>query len=1205
MAPGWRIGNAWRAALLGIALWSGPTGHGHAGVPETPRLRQLTVADGLPSNRINGIAEDRSGYLWIATSDGLARYDGARYRIWRSEDGLGDSFVWSVHVDARDRVWVATASAGLVMLDASRTPALRFDRRRTPLLQSNDIWAVTSTPDGAVWAGTAGGGLYRVRADPGTPARITRFLPRAGDRRSLPDARVSHLVTGPDGTLWVGTKGGVARWTGTGFERLPPTALPSPTVNALTADADGALWISTARGASVRRPDGRIDRQPWGAEARVLHTLLRDRSGRHWLDIPEGLGHDGEHGVAVVPLHSPEARGPVRPAWLGALEDRHGGLWFASAGNGLWHLPASWRQFAVLSRVDGDDRTLANAHVRGIASARDGSMWLVGSGGVLDRLDPETGAIEHVVRDVGDGALPVGVFEDRAGTVWVGYHAGIAAIRDGRVRRWGVDDPQDPAPDDIVFGFAEDGEGGIWIASIQAGVQARDRDGRVLVSVRGGDGRGLPSGASLQQIGIGADGAPWLAGSHGLSMWDAGARRFTPVPGAPAGRVCGFALAPDGDVWLAGVGELSRHRWDGERLQQIDVFGAEDGMPVLAPSGLTLDGNGIVWVTTTRGLLRLDPATRALRRYGVRSGLPSQEFDSAPVARVSDGRLLVGHPEGLLVFDPAVVRPATVGPPVAIETVDARRGDARAAFDPSRPFVLAAGDRDLRVIARLLSFDDARSHAYRFRLDGHDSDWVEVGADGERVFSRLAPGAYALRIKARAADNAWSPVRTLSFRVAAPWWRTWPALFGAVGCGLLLAWWIADGYRTRIKRRHAWKLAQRERELATQASLAKTRFLATLGHEVRTPMTGVLGMSELLLATELDGRQRGYVRSIHAAGEHLVRLVNDALDLARIESGKLELSDEPIDLFALVDEVVALMAPLARQRGLAFEREVAADGPRDVRGDPARLRQILMNLVGNAIKFTERGTVTLRLAPGATGGVRLEVVDTGPGLNEEHKVRLFRRFEQADGARTAARYGGSGLGLAICQELAAAMGGTIAVDSAVGHGTRFAVDLPLPVLSRETCADTDADEDARTDTDPGLVATGPTSASDAARAPPCSLLLVEDDPTVADVVAGLLRAQGHRVVHAAHALAALAEASPGRFDAGLLDLDLPGMDGFALARQLRAQGLTMPLVAITARADAEAEPLARAAGFDRFIRKPVTGARLAALVDDLAAAAPP
>src|SRR5690606_36056048 len=378
--------------------------------------------------------------------------------------------------------------------------------------------------------------------------------------------------------------------------------------------------------------------------------------------------------------------------------------------------------------------------------------------------------------------------------------------------------------------------------------------------------------------------------------------------------------------------------------------------------------------------------------------------------------------------------------------------------------------------------------------------------------------------------------------VRPPWWQAPWARAALVLVALLLLWKMAADYRRRLRRRHAWQMAEHQREVAEQASQAKSRFLATLGHEVRTPMTGVLGMSELLLGTALDERQRGYTESIRNAGRHLMRLVNDALDLARIEAGKLELDASPFDLQALVGDVVALIEPVARRGGRECRASLDARVPRWVRGDAVRLRQSVLTLRGNAIKFTERGHVALDLRPHGDG-VRVTVGDSGPGLNDEQKQRLFRRFEQAEGARTAARYGGSGLGLAICRELADAMGGRIEVDSAPGQGTRFHVDLPLAAVSPPAAAAPK----------PGAAALAPG---------PLRLLLVEDDPTVAEVIAGLLRAQGHDVVHAAHGLAALTEAAAHRFDAGLLDLDLPGIDGFALARQLRATGFDRPLLAV-------------------------------------------
>lgn len=1170
------------ALLLGGLLCTAWLATAHAGLPETPQPQQLTVADGLPSNRINGLAEDAFGYLWIATSDGLARYDGIGFKVWRVGEGLRDNFVWAVHVDARNRVWIGTSHAGLAMLDVDRGRLRWYDRASDPRIGSDEVWSLASTRDGALWFGTANGGLHRLAPD-GT---ITRFMPRDDDPRSVPDAAVGQLAVAPDGVLWVGTKHGVARWDGRGFVRVPAGSVRSPATNMLSFDGDGTLWIGTPRGVSGLRPDGSPLLSPWPSYPKTLYAmLLRDRAGNRWLDSADGLGRDADGEVRNVPLYSQSAHGLVRPSWSGAYADREGGVWFASNDSGLWYLQPDWTRFSVLPRRADDPASPANAYVHGIAPSANASMWLVGSGGVLDLLDPETGAIEHVVPDIGAGMMPMAVREDARGRVWVSYYDGLVRYdpASGALLRWSRDDAVDAALAGDRTEFAETADGTLWLVSRDGGAQARDADGHVIESVPADGSRGLQPQKTIQQALLGPDGAPWIVGEQGLLTWDAGTRRFEPVAGAPAGEWNGVAFDADGNAWLAGFGTLLRCRWNGAALRVLARYGERDGLPALAPSGLTVDRAGVVWLTSMRGLVRFDPERRAARLYGVHDGLPSQEFGERPVPRPEDGRIAAATPDGLVLFDPAVVRPEPDAPQLVIESVSVRRGDARIELPPSAAFTLAPDDRDLRIVARLLSFANARSHRFRFRLAPFDQDWVEAGASGERLFSQLEPGDYTLRVQARTADNAWSPARVLAFRVAPPWWRTPAALAGFAALAALLLWWLADAYRARLRQRHDWQLALHKRSLAEQASEAKTRFLATLGHEVRTPMTGVLGMSELLLGTPLDARQRSYAEAIRGAGHHLLRLVNDALDLARIESDRLELDPQPFALHALVADVTALTAPIARERGLAFVERVDEDAPAALLGDSVRIKQILLNLLGNACKFTERGEIGLRVCALSPRGVRFLVHDTGPGLNAEQQARVFRRFEQADGARTAARYGGSGLGLAISQELAAAMGGRISLDSEPGEGSCFVVELPLPTAALPV----------------------PAPVAERARAgEPRTLLLVEDDPTVADVVAGLLRAQGHRVVHAPHGLAALAEAAQGRFDAALLDLDLPGMDGLALARTLRAQGFAAPLLAVTARADADAEPAARAAGFDGFLRKPVTGAMLADALEALLAGEP-
>ncbi|MGV8959684.1 MAG: ATP-binding protein [Stenotrophomonas sp.] len=1146
----------------------------HAEVPATPQPRQLTVADGLPSSNINGFAEDHFGYLWLASRDGLARYDGRNYRFWRVEDGLRDNLVWSVHVDARNQLWVGTQNAGLVMLSADRRHFRFFDRQSYPQIGSNTVWSIASTPDGSLWFGTATGGLHRLGPD----GQIRRFMPIAGNPRSLPSASVAYLAVTGDGSLWVGTKGGLARWTGGDFERIGTDVLPSPTINGLIVDSEGQLWVATNAGVVMRDAQGRFQPAPWSGAAGegVLNMLLYSSDGSYWLDTRAGLGRASGGELHNVPLYSAQERGMVRPNWSLGYEDREGGLWFASTNAGLWHLPASWRQFSVLSRRLDDPHSLRNPYPLALGSSRSGGIWVVGTGGALDKLDPATGAVEHHLAVIDGTNWVQSVAEDRNGRVWIGSLDALVRYdpRDRTVRRWRRGETVDAAMagDGDIIRICDDSR--IWIYSENGGLQERDGEGRVLRNLA--LARIGPSGIqTVEDMRCGPQDALWLATSQGLMAWDAATGRFAQVPGSPQSPIYTFRVTDTGVAWLAGMGRMDQYFWDGQRLELLDSIGADRDFPALAPGGLVVDADGVAWVSSARGLIRIDPASKAIRLYGVHDGLPGQEFRRRALVQASTGQIAGGTPEGLVLFDPEAVKPSMRQPPLVIERVSVRRGDAVVELTHATPLEIDDNERDLHITARLLSFADSATNAYRFRLGGYDPDWVDVGAAGERVFSRLSPGHYRLEIQAKTADNVWSQTQILVFRVLPPWWRSPIGLLLLVAAGLLLLSLFAYLYRRRLRRRTALQLAIHKQELAEQASLAKTRFLATLGHEVRTPMTGVLGMSELLLATPLDTRQRGYTDAIRRAGEHLLRLVNDALDLARIEAGRLELEHQPFDLQQLLGEVQGLMAPLAQQRGLDFIVDNQLPARISVSGDPMRLRQILLNLVGNAIKFTSHGSVSLRARtlPGNCG-LCFEIRDTGPGINPEQQQRLFRRFEQAEGARTAARYGGSGLGLAICQELAMAMGGRIAIESALGRGSCFSVELPLPwVESAQTADDADSAQGRR-------------------ELPPLRILLVEDDATIAEVISGLLTVHGHQVVHAAHGLAALAEVGAGRFDVGLLDLDLPGLDGLALARQLHLLGYEMPLVAVTARSDAEAEPQARAAGFDGFLRKPVTAKML-------------
>ncbi|UYK78016.1 ATP-binding protein [Xanthomonas sacchari] len=1157
-----------------------------AAVPELPRFRVFSGEQGLPSSDISGLQLDRDGYLWIASGDGLARYDGREFRVWRHDPAdpasLRCNYVQDLHIDARDRIWVACEGGGLSMLGADRRGFRHFNMATQPAMRSDDVFAIASRGD-AVYFGTYRGGLYRLGGD----GRVQRI--RAGDPAvdALLDSAVLTLAFDDAGVLWVGTFKGLVRYDGRHASAYRiDDGLPQEeqVIMSITRLSDG-LWFSGNTGLFRRDRAGRWLRADWiGALHRAANAIAEDGAGGYWLGNGEGLWHKPADGPARrVDTGGAAVSGASVVETV--LRDREGGLWVPLPTRGLGYLRPDWRRLAVLGTAQG---LPADQYV-GLATARAGGVWLLGSGASVFRLDTTSGALSapHWANRRAERALAVGAGRPARGVVDGGQqHAaarpagrGHPAALDPRRRRGRSDSGRHaglaatgrtPAAVDRRAGLRR--AGARWRRPRAAEPPRRPaRPGRHRHrGVRDGAGRhAVGRRRTVPALGRRGRAVPHAAGT-----------------GRREGAVVRFADART--LWVHRLSGLELWRRTGAHWQRSQRYAVADGLPATESSALVADSQGRAWLGMRRGLFRVDPQrTPAVRAFGTRDGLGSQELVRRGLLMTADGVLVAAAADGsVALLDTQQPDPVPVPLALSMESVQVRRGPQLLTLPTRGDFTLRSDDRDLRVAVRLLSYIDPEHIVYRFRLPGYDRDWVSTGASGERTLPQLPDGAQVLEIQARTRNGAWSPTLRLPFRVQPPWWRSVWGIVGLLAAAGLLLLMSLRAYRRRLGRQHAWELALHKQELAEQASLAKTRFLATLGHEVRTPLTGVLGMSELLLATPLDPKQRGYTESIRRAGTHLLHLVNDALDLARIEAGRLRLESQPFALQALIAEVVNLMAPLAQARGLRFDLHDGMPGATTVEGDALRVRQILLNLLGNAIKFTSSGSVALKVAPGQDGqGLCIEVADTGPGIGSEQQARLFQRFEQGDGPRTAVRQGGSGLGLAISQELAMAMGGRIQVESRLGHGARFRVGLPLRWRPAQ---------------EPAAVPVPAPRARTALR-----ILLVEDEPTVAQVMVELLRGRGHQVTWAAHGLEALTEASQGSFDIGLLDLDLPALDGLALARQLRALGHGFPLLAVTARSDGEAEAAARAAGFAGFVRKPVTGQMLEGAIDAVLDGAPP
>ncbi len=385
------------------------------------------------------------------------------------------------------------------------------------------------------------------------------------------------------------------------------------------------------------------------------------------------------------------------------------------------------------------------------------------------------------------------------------------------------------------------------------------------------------------------------------------------------------------------------------------------------------------------------------------------------------------------------------------------------------------------------------------------------------------------------------------------------------------------------RKRHEEDLV-RARVAAEHASRAKSMFLANMSHELRTPMNGVLGMTALALETPLTPEQRDYLEVAHGSGTTLLTILNDVLDLSKIEAGKLALEAVTFSLRTVVQQAVQLLAPRAQQKGIRLTAHVADDvAPRYV-GDPVRVRQLLVNLVGNAVKFTERGEVRVEAScdPWRASRVTLAVRDTGIGIPEERQRAIFDAFTQADGTTTR-RFGGTGLGLTICRELVRLMSGRIEVRSRAGEGSVFRVELELPEANELV-------------TDHGAVKARSVSGTHAALpSRPLRVLVAEDNETNARIVRVLLERLGHKVTHVADGRAALDAIEAGGHDLALMDVQMPVMDGLEATRAVRARererGGHLPILAMTANAMKGDEELCLEAGMDGYLSKPISFAR--------------
>jgi len=1134
----------------------------------TPQFRRFGTAEGLPSSSVYTVTQAPDGSMWFGTKSGIAHYDGVGFHVFRHVTGdpqsLFNNGISALAFDRAGNLWAAGLEAGLNRYD-QRSGTFRHwshDPADPASLGSDKAWSIAQTPDDTIWVGTALG-LDRMRKDGSGFDHITVT-------GNAPEAlgTVGALFVDARGQLWVGSDNGVFRRDSEGEFHLITSAQSDRMLDAWRIEGDGEeIRIASSHGLFVAGTDD-VARQVGSGELPDTNILssVRDRAGRMWVGTQHGLFLQEHLGAPIQPVtNQPVLYGNLPGTWVWQLhQDTEGGLWIALFDGGVAYLAPNWDSVSRFTHIPDDDNSLRDSVAYSVARGRDSSIWVGERGGRVDKLWPATGKVEHVISGLRGDVL--GITQDDQSRLWVTVQGALFRYANGKV------DAVDGYPHGMKHPLEVEAgpDGKLYARTFGEGLFRVDQETLAVSPV--------PVQPTQEKARWGSqltlkDGTFWYASDGGMLRLDRAHDHFEAVPGVDNSQaVDAFDFTDDG-MWMARPDGLEHYRYVADGLALDHKIDATHGWPSVNVVDLAVDQHQRVWVFGRDGLWCFDPITGQFRELGLQDGLSNGEFLRG-FGRMPDGMIYSPTLGGVMGFNPNRVLKTSEPPRLAITRISVRRDGALRELPLPASGQLSIGWKDsgLTVDSRVFSYVDPAANSYRFRLAGLDNGWVDTGNHGERDLTGLPSGDYSLDVMAAGADGVWTQLpHPLQIHVQAPPWARWWARCAYALLAALLVWLGLQAWRRRLAERHMMQLAEQRSRLAEQASAAKTQFLATLSHEIRTPMTGVMGMAELLLSTPLSRTQRDYAEAMQRSGGMLLKLVNDALDLARIEAGKLELETAPFDPRSLVEDVAHLELAQARAKGLRFDIDIPAQLPARMIGDALRIKQVLLNLANNALKFTERGGVTLRVRR-TEDGLRFSVIDTGPGIPEASQARLFQRFEQVTGPQ---RRAGSGLGLAICRELVAMMGGSIELESRVAFGSTFHVRLPLAMTQ-----------------EPAPVAVPHRDGSDAQT---LRILLVEDDAIVAAVIRGLLERAGHEVRYVVNGLAALAELAQASCDLILLDLDLPGIDGFQIARLIRQReepGQRIPMVAITARSGGDEEARARDAGMDGFLRKPLTGEQL-------------
>jgi signal transduction histidine kinase/ligand-binding sensor domain-containing protein/DNA-binding response OmpR family regulator len=1230
---------------------------------DQPRFKHLTVDNGLSQNAVFAIVQDRKGFMWIGTKDGLNRYDGYSFTVYRHDPfdttSISSNHVTALYEDRRGYLWIGTVDGGLNRY----VPDTGTFQRFTDISVDTDddihyaVSAITEDVNSNIWIGTTGNGVIKYTYGDGEHSMdgaFRRYVHQPGVNGSLSDNTVSALYADSKGNVWVGTQKRLNKLIVTDtddvfrpyavFVKHPdaPVTHQDSSISAITQAADGYLWLGTTSGlVRFDGSDGSYDvfphryevyRYGWG---RIV-GIVEGRFGRLWLATPgELMQFDPESESYTYYRYDPFDRYGISYNGISSIyRDRTDILWIGTPGYGLNLLDHKIRRFRIFQPPGDSSSRVSGFSVRSILEDRNGDVWI--STDVLQRWKRSTDELISYETDPNlpyefGNTGPWAMLQTRRGdALYFVSHAGLyrLELETGRIDSY-IYDGSDPSglPQKEVFAIFEDRDGTIWIAT-------KNYLSRLVDAETGSFrhyqySRRITDELVRPQIFQDEQGRIWLGTDDGLYLFDPVTESFRiyrndPVQ-ATSLSINGIkSICPDPD-------EPGRYLWlgtDGGGLNHFDMeheifrhFTEKDGLPNNVVYGILPDERGDLWLSTNRGLSRFNRETETFKNYDIHDGLQSNEFNTGAFFKSKSGELFFGGINGINYFFPATIADNPYPPPTAITGLKILNRSVSHTDDNS---ILSKPITETEVITitsrqdiitfefAALDYSAPEKNQYAYKLEGFNKEWIYSGTNRSATFTNLRPGNYTFRVRGSNNDGLWSEHEaSVILIISPPFWQTWWAYVLYLLAGILLLFAFRKYEMNRIALKNQLRLEQVNREKMNDLDSLKSRFFANISHELRTPLTLILGPAEQLNDELEDERHRHKSRLIHSNAQRLLRLINQLLDIARLESGSMKLHAGLYNAVPFVRGITMSFSGYAERKRIdlrfsSSEERIALYFDRD------KAEKIFINILSNAIKFTPTGgsvSVELSIENLESGAcANISIRDTGIGIPTDQLPYVFDRFYQVGGA-SSHEHEGTGIGLALVKELVELHRGSVTVTSELGKGSIFTVSLPLgkshlstdeidgPDEDRlEVLKDTGSNGEFIDNIDEQHDTVHDVHQNDGKTL----ILLVEDNTDLRTYIKDKFT-NGYRILEATNGIEGFSIASEIIPDLIISDVMMPKMNGYEFCRKVKNDQRTshIPVILLTAKAEERDKFTGLKTGADDYLIKPFNSEELLLRVENL------